>query len=163
MAQHHAVDDVAERAAEHQRQGKRQPRLVRVAFEQAHDDDGGDDADRDEEPALPAAGIGEKAERRAGVVDQHQREERQHRDGFLVVERGRHPPFGEVVGDDDGQRHAQPFAHCRVEWHQAWLRASPVASQIADAAPAQAGMVGVRVDVVAVVPAALAFLRGARA
>ena len=48
-----------------------------------------------EQPALPAAGQGEESERRSGIVDQHEVQERQHRyDAVQVRER---PRLGELV------------------------------------------------------------------
>ena len=86
MAEHHAVDYVAERAAQHQRQAARPSGFRRVAVKAGHDEGGGDEPDRDEKPALPAAGVGQEAECGAGVVHEHQPEKRQHRNGLLVVD-----------------------------------------------------------------------------
>ena len=78
VAQRHAVVEVAERAAQHERErrataGARCRACAASTTMHGRDRDGDDG----EEPALPAAGAGEEAERGAGVVHQHQVEEGQ--------------------------------------------------------------------------------------
>src|SRR5712691_10222890 len=72
LAEAQPVDDVAERAAEDQRQPGVKHRSPRRAEKQHADDDGGDERESDEQGRLPAGRVGEKAERRTLVEHQDQ-------------------------------------------------------------------------------------------
>src|SRR5882724_4869231 len=70
------VPEIAERTAEYQGESRGEKPLARMPGEEEHDGGGRGNRDADEERPLPAARVGEKAERRAAVVREHQIEER---------------------------------------------------------------------------------------
>src|SRR3989442_4702285 len=70
------IQEIAERSAEHQGKSRREKALARMPGEEKHDGAGRSDGDPDEQRPLPAARVGEKAERGAAVVREHQVEER---------------------------------------------------------------------------------------
>jgi hypothetical protein len=116
-----------------------------MAVQQSHDDHGGDDADQDEKPALPAAGVGQKAECRAGVVHQDKRKEWQHRHRFLEVEAEKSTICEMVVTMT--AKATQAICALQGQYLKAWLRA-----RLAEncGRSAQAGVIDVCIDVVAV-------------
>ncbi len=141
-----------------------------------HDEHRGGEADRGEEPALPAAGVGQEAERRARVVDQRQVEEPgDHRHAFddaqSVQHRDHLVSWSSATTHARRSRASQPRVAARSGIVAIALRSAgsgerarlAVAVQVAHAAPAEARddrRVGA--DVRAPVPAALALGVAAR-
>src|SRR5258706_1091121 len=76
VAEGDPVPQIAERPAEYQGQSRGENPLARMRGKEEHDGGGRCNRDPDKERPLPAARIGEKAERRAAVVREHQIEER---------------------------------------------------------------------------------------
>ena len=111
VAVHHAVDDVAERAAEHERQPDREQRLIGAdAPQPEHEHDADDQRQADEEPALPAGRLREDAERGAGVLQIDDVEERQQRDRVLHLHGADDQRLGRLVEQHDEERQPQPVA-----------------------------------------------------
>jgi hypothetical protein len=80
-----------------------------MAGEQVEDEGGGSEPDGEEEPSLPAAGVGQKAEGRAGVEDQGQVEVA-GQDGKPLAETKalENQQFGELIGEHDHTGQDQP-------------------------------------------------------
>src|SRR5258706_15623382 len=76
VAEGDAIPEIAERSAEHQGESRREKALARMPGEEEHDGGGRGDGDPDEQRPLPAARVGEEAERGAAVVREYQVEER---------------------------------------------------------------------------------------
>ena len=111
VAVHDAIDHVAERAAEHQRQADREQRLVGADAPQPdHQHEAHDQRQPDEEPALPAGRLREDAERGAGVLQVHDVENRQQRDRVLHLHGADHQCLGRLVEQHDEERQPQPVA-----------------------------------------------------
>lgn len=74
VTMHSAINHIAQRAAHNQRQCSRQPALagVRQAAQPEQNNSAHTQAEKDKKPALPAGRIRQKAEGRAGIVQQHQ-------------------------------------------------------------------------------------------
>src|SRR5687768_9972146 len=109
VAEAQAVDQVAQRAAEDQRQAEAQQATPRVAHDEHADDHRRGEGEGGEQRRLPARPLREQAEGRALVEHQHQVEE----PGELlarvaVLEVSEHQPLGELVGADDGSRQREP-------------------------------------------------------
>ena len=88
MAMQQAVDHIAHRPAHDQADGQAEQPLARVAAQHPHDERRRHRTQADEEPALPAGSVGQKAEGRAGVVGPHQVEVAG--DGEAVAQRQNH-------------------------------------------------------------------------
>jgi hypothetical protein len=89
-----AVPQVAERAAEDQRQARAQQPPRRVAPQHPADDSRGEERHRDEERRLPAGLVGEEAEGRAAVEHQHQVEETRDLQRLSRPQPGKGSPLG---------------------------------------------------------------------
>src|SRR5712691_2652814 len=76
VAEGDPIPEIAERSAEYQGKSRREKALARMPDEEEHDGGGRCDGDPDEQRPLPTPRVGEKAERRAAVVREHQIEER---------------------------------------------------------------------------------------
>ena len=100
-----AVDDVAECAAEHQGERQRESEFVAMAAEQDDDPAGNAEGHDREEPALPAACVGEKTESGAGVEGQHPVPERRDIARLAELEGAEHHPFAGLVEQDDQPGH----------------------------------------------------------
>nr|GEU28492.1 hypothetical protein [Tanacetum cinerariifolium] len=181
VAVQHAVDDVAHRAAEDQRQRPREHALAAMLFQQVDDVDRRAHADGGEEVPLPAARIVQEAEGRALVIGQHQVEERCDEFFLAQLEGAGNGDLGQLVDQDDDEGNAQPgceagrgfgredfFGGHKISRVFVMLLAlsrargypsrACAANSVAVAAAAQGRMVGVGAHVGAVVPAALALL-----
>src|SRR5476649_2161141 len=98
-----AVDGVAERATEYQRQGPAKHALAGVLSEQVDDVAGRAQGDGREKVALPAALVGQKTERGAPVIPQHQVEIRGNDHFLRIAEGALYHDFAELVEQyDDG-------------------------------------------------------------
>src|SRR5260221_6841518 len=72
VAEGDPVPEIAERSAEYQGKSRGENPLARMPGEEENDGGGRCNRDPDEQRPLPAARVGEKAERRAAVVREHQ-------------------------------------------------------------------------------------------
>ena len=86
VAVHRAVDEVAERSRADQRRGEAEKALA-VVLPEHHEEPGHDgDGERAEQPALPAARVGQKRERGAAVVRENEVEGRSDGDRLPGIE-----------------------------------------------------------------------------
>src|SRR2546430_928495 len=93
-----AVDQVAERSAEDERESGAEEPPSRRAHDQRAEDADGDHREADEQRRLPACRIGEEAERRALVIDEHQVEEARQLEPLAVAEPAEHDRLRRLVG-----------------------------------------------------------------
>ena len=106
------VDEVAERTAHDERQAAGEQALARRAqaphpHDQRH---AHRECQHHEQPALPAGGVGEEAEGRAGVVGEDDVQHRQHVHPLEEVEVVHDPGLDQLVEHDDEQRRAAASA-----------------------------------------------------
>jgi len=107
-----AVDQVAQRAAQHQRPSHGLPMLAGVELAQPDGDEGaGDHRQDDEEPALPAPGSREEAEGRALVAQIGELEEGRQFNRLMQLHRGVDHPLGDLIDDDDEGGQPEPDQH----------------------------------------------------
>ena len=106
MAVQHAVDHVADRAAENQRQRPAEQALAGMTLQQEGDHQRGNNAERREQLALPAGFGCQESECRALVVDQGQVEEGGDRFRFGVGKGFCDRDLGDLVEQDDNCRYA---------------------------------------------------------
>jgi hypothetical protein len=99
-----AVDHVADRTAEDEREGPAEQTLAAVVPQHPDNEDRRRGAEADEEPALPARRAGEKRKRRSGVVYANQVEERSDGSAVTELECADHEQLGQLVEQDDDQR-----------------------------------------------------------
>ena len=107
-----AVDQIADGAANDQGQGSGGDAFMLGQAHQPDDQgDGHDQGEGGEEPALPAAGIGEEAE--GGTLVVHEGEVKQWRDGDGPegLQQGLRQPLGGLVQDHHQQREPEPAGH----------------------------------------------------
>src|SRR5690554_322199 len=142
VAVHHPVVYVANGATEDQYDGDGGPGFMGFEFSQpAHQHHADHNSQGHEEPALPAGGIRQEAERRAGVVQQGQVEAGQHRYRVTVGEHGGGHGLGAQVDGDHHYYQPQPlqFAACPALSHycvrQAEARVSPGPSTLVTQRP----------------------------
>src|SRR5712675_1164095 len=102
------VPQIAERTAEYQGESRGENPLARMPGKQEHDGGGRCNRDPDEERPLPAARIGEKAERRAAVVREHQIEERRDLAHLAEAQARADRGLARLVRQSEEQRERKP-------------------------------------------------------
>ncbi len=165
-AEDEAVDDVADGAADDQRQGQRLQELVLVPRQQAQQPAADHRGQRNKEPALPAGLIGQQAEGGAGVEGQNQIKKlvtgitsplrRAPRTRCLV-----HWSARTTMADEADPVTKAKFQRRLLGWSGA-LAGFAGAVQVGGATAAQLGVLGIVAHVGPVVPAAVALLVGRR-
>ena len=119
MTEQNAINHVANRAAENQAERYcSDPVIVLEIAQPVQDDAADDDGNNREEPALPAAGTGEKAEGGAGVVGQVPVKLRE--DGHRITQRQQilGNLFGDLIERDDQHAQPEPAQRSRRQGHQ---------------------------------------------
>ena len=104
MTEYYAVDHIADRTTENQGECDGGGFFVFLQFfdpEKQHDAD--DDRNQHKKPALPAAGVRQKAEGSALVIGQKPFNIRHHADRLMVFKLGIGDPLCSLIGNDDDQ------------------------------------------------------------
>ena len=109
LAEPKPVDHVTQCTADDQRQRRLDPHIM-LALQPTPAPRTDDDGQRDKEPALPATGRCQKAERSTGVVGQYPVKERQHIDALARLELRVEVRLGDLVEADHQQDDAEPAA-----------------------------------------------------
>ncbi len=122
-AEAQAVDQVAERAADHERERQRRaPFAARQAPQPDHEHGADTDRERAEQPALPAAGVVQETERGAGVEGERPVEEtRNHRVRRVRRQRRQCDLLGELVERDDDGGERKPDQCVLFVLHEAFV------------------------------------------
>jgi len=112
-----AVDDVADRTRQDQREREREPPLRSLihAAQPPEQHDAHAEREHDEEPALPTARPCEEGKRSARIVQTDDVEHRQHRCRLAELVVRLDPALAELVGDDDEQDERQPTPTAATE------------------------------------------------
>ena len=108
VAIHHAVDDIADCAAQDQGQRPAEHVLAGMLAQQVDDEDHGRDRNRGEEVALPAGLSGKEAECSPLVVREHKVEEGGHRVRIAIGEQLADSDLGDLVDQDHDGGNAEP-------------------------------------------------------
>src|SRR6266705_848919 len=108
VAEGDPVPEIAERSSEHQGKSRREKALARMPGEEEHDGGGRSDGDPDEKRSLPAARVGEEAERGAAVVREHQVEERRDLAHLAEAQASADRVIDSLVSEREEQREREP-------------------------------------------------------
>src|SRR6266705_4013507 len=108
VAEGDPVPEIAERSAEYQGKSRREKALARMPGEEEHDGGGRSDGDPDEQRPLPTARVGEKTERRAAVVREHQIEERRDLAHLADAQASTDRVLARLVRQREEQREREP-------------------------------------------------------
>src|SRR5262245_34379130 len=141
VAEDDAVPEVAERAAQYQREPRGEQALARVPRKHHHDEAGRCDRDADEQHPLPSAGVREEAERRAAVVREHEVEESRDLAYLAEAQARADRALARLVGERDHDGDREPGRDAREAAH-AKRRGSPAPKRFATQRPQISGCFG---------------------
>ena len=108
VAEGDPVPEIAERSTQYQGESRREKALARMPDEEEHDGAGRSDGYADEQRSLPAARVGEEAERGAAVVREHQIEERRDLAHLSEAQASTDRVLARLVRQGEDEREREP-------------------------------------------------------
>src|SRR3990172_11787525 len=104
-----AIDQIAQRAAKYHAQRKGEQSLRNMSAQQPDYPDRSDYRDDAEQPALHPARIAEKAERRAGIMRQHQIDYAENIQAFAIAKMAGDPRLAQLVENNNQCAQGEPL------------------------------------------------------